>query len=245
MARKQSTLPVQSLGPNALPPTRSSPSSEKISNEQYCNGGDLENYIISRVRAHEPTIAELKAQARRKSRGQLEATGFSPVEFPIDTVYSFTRDIVAGLNHLHQNGIIQYDQFGVYEGNNVSRDLKPGNCLISIGRGPIPKVLVGDFGEGYVEGSGKVGTGTVEVASLPTYADNSILLQNLSLVGSFCNVLIVGTRSSRVLSTKADMFSLGMVIHFMAFRGKLPYTATGETLESLNELRREVQAFPG
>jgi hypothetical protein len=56
---------------------------------------------------------------------------------------------------------------------------------------------------------------------------------------------MVGTRSSRVLSTKADMFSLGMVIHFMAFRGKLPYTATGETLESLDELRREVQAFPG
>jgi hypothetical protein len=56
---------------------------------------------------------------------------------------------------------------------------------------------------------------------------------------------MVGTRSSRVLSTKADMFSLGMVIHFMAFRGKLPYIATGETLESLDELRREVQAFPG
>jgi|SRR5271155_1374669 len=43
-----------------------------------------------------------------------------------------------------------------------SRDLKPGNCLLSIGRGPIPKVLVGDFGEGHVEGSGKVGTGTIE-----------------------------------------------------------------------------------
>ena len=57
--------------------------------------------------------------------------------------------------------------------------------------------------------------------------------------------LTVGTRSSRVLSTKADMFSLGMVIHFMAFRGRLPYIATGETLESLDELRREVQAFPG
>ena len=55
----------------------------------------------------------------------------------------------------------------------------------------------------------------------------------------------LGTRSSRVLSTKADMFSLGMVIHFMAFKGRLPYIATGETLESLNDLRREVQSFPG
>ena len=43
-----------------------------------------------------------------------------------------------------------------------SRDLKPGNCLLSNDRGPIPKVLVGDFGEGHVEGSGKVGTGTIE-----------------------------------------------------------------------------------
>lgn len=49
---------------------------------------------------------------------------------------------------------------------NGSRDLKPGNCLLSIGRGPIPRVLVGDFGEGYVEGSGKIGTGTIEVISI-------------------------------------------------------------------------------
>ena len=76
-------------------------------------------------------------------------------------VYSFTRDIVSGLNHLHQNGIIQYDL--VQSQINGSRDLKPGNCLLSIGRGPIPRVLVGDFGEGHVEGSGKIGTGTVEV----------------------------------------------------------------------------------
>jgi hypothetical protein len=36
---------------------------------------------------------------------------------------------------------------------------------LSTGKGPIPRVLVGDFGEGHVEGSGKVGTGTVEVIS--------------------------------------------------------------------------------
>lgn len=58
-------------------------------------------------------------------------------------------------------------------------------------------------------------------------------------------MLTSGIRRSRILSTKADMFSLGMVIHFMAFKGRLPYTATGETLESLNELRREVQEFQG
>ena len=38
--------------------------------------------------------------------------------------------------------------------------------MISIGRGSIPKVLVGDFGEGHVEGSGQIGTGTIEVISL-------------------------------------------------------------------------------
>ena len=36
-----------------------------------------------------------------------------------------------------------------------------------------------------------------------------------------------------------------MVIHFMAFKGRLPYVATGETQESLNELRHEVQTFQG
>ena len=30
----------------------------------------------------------------------------------------------------------------------------------------VPKMLVGDFGEGHVEGSGQVGTGTIEVVSL-------------------------------------------------------------------------------
>ena len=36
-----------------------------------------------------------------------------------------------------------------------------------------------------------------------------------------------------------------MVIHFMAFRGELPYNAKGETLESLNALRQEVRNFAG
>jgi len=41
------------------------------------------------------------------------------------------------------------------------------------------------------------------------------------------------------------MFSLGMVIHFMAFKGKLPYISSGETLESLESLRQEVQSYAG
>lgn len=36
-----------------------------------------------------------------------------------------------------------------------------------------------------------------------------------------------------------------MVIYFMAFRGKLPYIATGDTPDSLDELRLEVQTFQG
>lgn len=46
-----------------------------------------------------------------------------------------------------------------------SRDLKPGNCLISTGKRTMPRILVGDFGEGQAEGSGKIGTGTIEVYS--------------------------------------------------------------------------------
>ena len=41
------------------------------------------------------------------------------------------------------------------------------------------------------------------------------------------------------------MFSLGMVIHYMAFKGKLPYISSGETLESLESLRQEVQSYAG
>jgi hypothetical protein len=48
-----------------------------------------------------------------------------------------------------------------------------------MGKGAIPRVLVGDFGEGNVEGSGKVGTGTIEV-HLKLYTTYiSILHRNL------------------------------------------------------------------
>jgi serine/threonine protein kinase len=109
----------------------------------------------------------------------------------------------------------------------------------------MPRILVGDFGEGNVEGSGTIGTGTIEVV---IFEDGVDLVHGSGTCWRCATVkmeLTLGLRSSRKLSTKADMFSLGMVIHFMAFKGRLPYHATGETLESLNELRAEVQSYPG
>jgi serine/threonine protein kinase len=81
--------------------------------QEYCDGGDLERYILSRVETHQPTLAEMKENVRRKSRGQGELPVYQPEEVTIEMVYSFTRDIVAGLNHLHVNGIIQYVSPGV------------------------------------------------------------------------------------------------------------------------------------
>lgn len=48
----------------------------------------------------------------------------------------------------------------------------------------MPRILVGDFGEGHVEGSGQIGTGTIEVSPITIFFDYSIRHRNLLVVGS-------------------------------------------------------------
>ena len=176
--------------------------------QEYASGGDLERYVLSFGKT-------LPAQSTRRRRKKTSWPKQETLPLPVAEIFSFTKDIVAGLNYLHQNGIIH-------------RDLKPSNCLMNIPKGGgIPRILVGDFGEGQLEGAkraGPVGTGTVEYSAPETVVDEKSL--------------------KPVASTKLDMFSLGMVLHFLCFLGKLPYLHTSDDAH-FQELREEVRLYGG
>lgn len=113
--------------------------------QQYCNAGDLQNYISNSAEISEPSQS-LKERARRHSRHlttpKLELQGR---KLQFEEIYSFFKDITSGLNHLHVNGYIH-------------RDLKPSNCLLhDTGHGL--RVLVSDFGEVQIENMVRKSTG--------------------------------------------------------------------------------------
>lgn len=121
--------------------------------QEYCDGGDLENYVLNICGKVEPTIEELKDRRRRKSRGQAARPDL-PSGLGVDAIYSFFRDIVAGLAYLHEQGMIH-------------RDMKSSNCLLdtkALTESGFPRILVSDFGEaqfGQVNERRSGGTGTL------------------------------------------------------------------------------------
>lgn len=206
--------------------------------QQYCNGGDLQNYILG-DQPKEATKEELKAQMRRRSRGQAErpanpfakaassasvATGGrSP--FPhhphrllqFDEIFSLFRDITSGLAYLHA-------------ANYIHRDLKPSNCLLHR-EGHNLTCLISDFGEVQPENVARRSTGTTGTIS---YCAPEVLRRGSD--GVFGN-----------FTTKSDIFSLGMILYFMCF-GCLPYRSANslhEELEDVAQLRAEISAWRG
>lgn len=192
--------------------------------QEYCNGGTLEDYIRERqVQGMNNSKQSKRERMRRKSMGQEEDEGevtcleqlLSPQE-----VMSFITDIVSGIKHLHQNQIIH-------------RDIKPSNCLLSSTENdtfdnPIPRVLVSDFGEGQMEGIKRTesgSTGTLEYCAP----------ELISIVdGHFAQ-----------FSKKTDVFSLGMVLHYLCF-SHLPYSKSPwEERVDIDALKEEVLHFPG
>lgn len=180
-----------------------------------------------------------------------------------EEILAFARDIFAGVAHLHQSQVIH-------------RDLKPSNCLLLTaekrstnggsgtsglgsndkGKGnsndsnngdsaeaqiksrlsKLPTVLVSDFGEGQLEGLLRTGTGAT--GTLEYCAPELITLDTVE-----------NRRTGKLsqFSKKTDMFSLGMILHFLCF-SRLPYSprfVDGVDAESLDKLRQEVSEFKG
>ena len=187
--------------------------------QQYCNGGDLQSYILESAKVT-VTTEQLKERLRRRSKGQLEEPEdiHGPRRMQFEEIISFFKDITSGLNHLHANGYIH-------------RDLKPSNCLLH-NTGQKLKVLVSDFGEVQSATTARSSTGATGTIS---YCAPEVLRQE-PLGGAFGN-----------FTTKSDIFSLGMIVYFMCF-ARLPYrNADGidEDNEDLDQLRAEISAWAG
>ena len=187
--------------------------------QQYCNGGDLHNFICSPAQST-TTTQQLKERIRRRSRGETElphkANELKKLHF--EQIYSFFSDITAGLRFLHLNGFIH-------------RDLKPSNCLIHTVSGET-RVLVSDFGEVQYENAARKSTGATGTIS---YCAPEVL-QRVSHDGPYGN-----------FTFKSDIFSLGMILHFLCF-ANLPYVSANvlfEEREDADRLRHEIIGWSG
>ncbi|CCX16218.1 Similar to Probable serine/threonine-protein kinase iksA; acc. no. Q54RJ4 [Pyronema omphalodes CBS 100304] len=186
--------------------------------QQYCNSGDLHNYVLGPMKV--PTLEQRKAQLRR-NRGQPAPPTFEARRLPFEQIISFFRDIAEGLQCLHSNGFIH-------------RDLKPQNCLLHDSGipGDQLRVLVSDFGEMQAKNETRKSTGSTGTIA---YCAPEVL-RRVSPGGVYEN-----------FTTKSDIFSLGMILHFMSF-GKLPYAGAdqiNEENEDLDALREEISAWKG
>lgn len=186
--------------------------------QQYCNAGDLHDYVLGSTKTTNPTEA-LKDRIRRRSKGFAERPvdlGSRSMNF--DEIFSFFRDITSGLHHLHTNGYIH-------------RDLKPSNCLLHKD-GQKTTVHVSDFGE--VQGTNEKRASTGATGTISYCAPEVLRRQGPD--GAFGD-----------FTTKSDIFSLGMIVYFMCF-GRLPYQnadLANDENEDLDKLRAEVSAWHG
>lgn len=114
--------------------------------QQYCNSGDLLQYIVGQPAKAPSTKELLKEQLRRRSKGHIEKPKLANVrKLAFEEIYSFFKDITSGLAHLHAS-------------NYVHRDLKPSNCLLHKDGNDF-KCLISDFGEVQAENVVRKSTG--------------------------------------------------------------------------------------
>lgn len=186
--------------------------------QQYCNAGDLQNYISnSAERSDSPQ--SLKERIRRRSRVQATlSVELRGRKLQFEEIYSFFKDITSGLNHLHVNGYIH-------------RDLKPSNCLLhDTGHGL--RVLVSDFGEVQIENMVRKSTGATGTIS---YCAPEVLQREPS--GRYGN-----------FTPKSDVFSLGMILYFLCFARLPYDNANAldeDIDEDLDQLRDEITSWGG
>ncbi|QSL66931.1 hypothetical protein MERGE_001318 [Pneumocystis wakefieldiae] len=183
--------------------------------QEYCDRGDLESYLQDLISSNEPTFIDFKKKEKRLKGKPLFTKDLDETILPMEMIFSFIKDISSGLTFLHENDLIH-------------RDLKPGNCLLqSTKKGLYPRALVSDFGESQVAtqvDSRSGGTGTLEYTAP--------------------EVLIVGEdgKLKGFFTPASDVYSLGLILYWLLFGGRLPYKHSAEEYDNL---RDEILNFKG
>ncbi|KAG4305054.1 hypothetical protein PORY_001729 [Pneumocystis oryctolagi] len=183
--------------------------------QEYCDKGDLESYIKECFMINEPTFLDFKKKVKRLREKPFFMKSTNETILPLEMVTSFIKDIASGLSFLHENNLIH-------------RDLKPGNCLLQSTKNCFyPRALVSDFGESQVATevvSRSGGTGTLEYTAP--------------------EVLLIGEegKPKGFFTSASDIFSLGLILHWLLFPGKLPYE---HSAEEYDKLRCEIVNFKG
>lgn len=183
--------------------------------QQYCNGGDLLQYIIGE-KPKEATKEELKAQMRRRSRGQAERPHMQR-RLPPEEIYSLFKDITSGLAYLHSS-------------NYIHRDLKPSNCLLHRDGNRL-KCLISDFGEVQPEHAVRKSTGSTGTIS---YCAPEVLKKDAS--GRYGNF----TTKSDIFSLGMILYFMcfGRLPYVHA-------NIVNEELEDVDQLRAEISDWKG
>ncbi|KAI5211991.1 kinase-like protein [Aureobasidium subglaciale] len=184
--------------------------------QQYCNSGDLHNYVLGSSKATSTTEV-LKERMRRRSKGVSERPkdlGTRTMTF--DEIFSFFRDITSGLHHLHTNGYIH-------------RDLKPSNCLLH-NDGQKMSVHVSDFGEVQAANEQRNSTGATGTIS---YCAPEVLQRQGAAYGEF-------TTKSDIFSL--GMIVYFMCFGRLPYQNA---DALNDENEDLDKLRAEVSAWHG
>ncbi|KAG7293926.1 hypothetical protein NEMBOFW57_003986 [Staphylotrichum longicolle] len=183
--------------------------------QQYCNGGDLLQYVIGNI-PKEATKEELKAQMRRRSRGQAERPQVQK-RLPPEEIYSLFKDVTSGLAYLHA-------------ANYIHRDLKPSNCLLHRDGNQL-KCLISDFGEVQPENAVRKSTGSTGTIS---YCAPEVLTRDAS--GRFGNF----TTKSDIFSLGMILYFMcfGRLPYVNA-------NSVHEELEDIDLLRAEISHWKG
>ncbi|KAK4236665.1 kinase-like domain-containing protein [Achaetomium macrosporum] len=184
--------------------------------QQYCNGGDLLHYVIGDVPREARTKEELKAQMRRKSKGQAERPQFQK-RLPPEEIYSLFKDVTSGLAYLHA-------------ANYIHRDLKPSNCLLHRDGNQL-KCLISDFGEVQPEDAVRKSTGSTGTIS---YCAPEVLKRDTS--GRYGNF----TTKSDIFSLGLILYFMcfGRLPYDNA-------NTAHEELEDIDQLRAEISDWKG
>jgi serine/threonine protein kinase len=176
----------------------------------------LQRYVLG-DQPREATKEELKAQMRRRSKGQMDQPKDLHRTLTFEELYSLFKDITSGLAYLHA-------------ANYIHRDLKPNNCLLHRESGTL-SCLISDFGEVQPENVMRKSTGSTGTISY--CAPEVLKMDSTGRYGNF--------------TTKSDVFSLGMILYFMCFGRLPYSSANAahEELEDIELLRAEITDWQG